>query len=82
MNQDVENLLKVLEPSIDEKCKEIRHKKEEKAKERLFVFIIMILLIVPSSLVFIGLNLIYTLIIISILLSIILLSLTFSSIPS
>lgn len=59
MDRDVENLLGVLEPAIDEKCMEIKTKRKEKTQQRIFVIASIMLLIIPSLLIFLGVNVIY-----------------------
>lgn len=71
MVRDVDNLLNVLQPTIDEKCMELKRKRKEKIQQRIFIIISVMLLIVPSLLVFIGVNLINFLIIASIVISVI-----------
>ena len=71
MDPNVEKLLKDLEPTIDEKCKRIKQKKEERTRERLFMLVIMMFLIIPSSLIFLGINIMFAFIVVAILLSIV-----------
>lgn len=72
MDHDVEMLLKTLEPTIDKKCMEIKQKNEEKTKERLFMVMIIMFLTIPSCLIFFGINIIFSLIIMAIIFSIML----------
>lgn len=78
MDRDVDKLLKELGPTIDEKCMEIKKAKEEKMKERLFIFVSVIFLIFPSTLVFLNINIIYILLIcVTVILAILFIALPF-----
>ena len=71
MDRDVENLLDVLEPAIDKKCMEIKTKRKEKTQQRIFVIASIMLLIIPSLLIFLGVNVIYFLISAAIVISVV-----------
>lgn len=71
MDRDVEKMLAVLEPAIDEKCTEIKRNRKEKTQQSIFAIVSIMLLIIPSLLVFIGVNVIYFLIIASIVISVV-----------
>ena len=71
MDRDVEKMLAVLETTIDEKCTEIKRNRKEKTQQSIFAIVSIMLLIIPSLLVFIGVNVIYFLIIASIVISVV-----------
>lgn len=63
MDGNVEKLLNVLEPTIDEKCMELKKKTKEKMLQKLFAFSMILFLLIPSALIFLGINIIYFIII-------------------
>lgn len=49
-------LIRVLEPEIEKKCAEIRQKKNERLLTRIFAAAAIVLLILPTVLVFMGIS--------------------------
>ncbi len=56
MDKDLQNLLCNLETDIDKKCFEIKQKRREKKLQRLFIIISILLLIIPSMLILLNIN--------------------------
>ena len=56
MDKNLEKLLCDLEPEINKKCFEIKEKKREKAIQRLFILVSILLLIIPSLLIILGIS--------------------------
>lgn len=71
MDTDVEKLLNILEPAIDKKCVEIKRKMQEKNQQKIFIIVSMILLIAPSLLIFLGVNVICFLVILAMVISVV-----------
>lgn len=56
MDKNLEKLLCNLEPEIDRKCFEIKEKKREKMMQKAFILASILLLIIPSLLIILGIN--------------------------
>jgi|MTBAKSStandDraft_1061840.scaffolds.fasta_scaffold114776_3 uncharacterized membrane protein YdbT with pleckstrin-like domain len=56
MNDKLDNLLCSLETEIDRKCIELKDKKQERRQAKKFYFICVMVLIIPSLIVFLGFN--------------------------
>ena len=54
--EKIECLLDSLEPEIEKKCTELRHKRREKMLSKLFVALMAAVLVIPPALVFAGVN--------------------------
>lgn len=55
--EKVDILIKALEPEIEAKCAEIRQKKSEKILTKVFIAAAVIMLTVPTLLIFLGIGL-------------------------
>ena len=49
-------LIRALEPEIDAKCAQIKQKKSEKLLTKVFVAAAALMLIIPTSLIFLGIS--------------------------
>lgn len=56
MDKNLENLLSNLEPNIDKKCFELKQKRKEKRLQKLFIIASILLLIIPSTLILLNIN--------------------------
>lgn len=56
MDKNLEDLLSNLEPDIDKKCFELKQKSREKKMQKVFIIAIVLLLITPSTLIMLNIN--------------------------
>ena len=56
MDKNLQNVLSNLEPAIDEKCFELKKKTRERKMQKLFIFAIVLLLFIPSTLIMLDVN--------------------------
>ena len=59
MNKDINMLLERLEPEIDEKCSEIKEKKDSKKKQIIYMLLLVVFITLPSLLIIFNLNITY-----------------------
>ena len=56
MDKNLQNVLSNLEPEIDKKCFELKQKRRERRMQKLFIFAIVLLLFIPSTLIMLDVN--------------------------
>ena len=56
--ENVDVLIRALEPEIDKKCAEIKKRKSDRVLTRVFISIAAMLLVVPEVLIFFGISVI------------------------
>ena len=56
MDKNLQNVLSNLEPEIDKKCLELKQKTRERKMQKLFIFAIVLLLFIPSTLIMLDVN--------------------------
>ena len=56
MDKNLQTVLSNLEPSIDKKCFELKQKTRERRMQKLFIFAIVLLLFIPSTLIMLDVN--------------------------
>ena len=56
MDKNLQNVLSNLEPEIDKKCFELKQKRKERRMQKLFIFAIVLLLFIPSTLIMLDVN--------------------------
>ena len=56
MDKNLQNVLSNLEPEIDKKCFELKQKTRERRMQKLFIFAIVLLLFIPSTLIMLNIN--------------------------
>ncbi len=54
--ENVDVLIRALEPEIDKKCAEIKKRKSDRVLTRVFISIAAMLLVVPEVLIFFGIS--------------------------
>lgn len=57
MTSDVEHMIQVLKPAINQKCQEIQAARRSQLQQRLFVMLCLMAVILPTMLVLIGVSL-------------------------
>ena len=56
MDKNLQTVLSNLEPAIEEKCFELKQKTRERRMQKLFIFAIVLLLFIPSTLIMLNVN--------------------------
>lgn len=56
MDKNLQTVLSNLEPAIDKKCFELKQKTRERRMQKLFIFAIVLLLFIPSTLIMLNIN--------------------------
>ena len=56
MDKNLQNALSNLEPAIDKKCFELKQKTRERKMQKLFILAIVLLLVMPSTLIMLNVN--------------------------
>ena len=57
MNSNAEHMIKALTPEIEKKCEELQNTRKERLKLRVFVFMCVMVALVPAMLAFLGIAL-------------------------
>ena len=56
MDKNLQTVLSNFDPAIDKKCFELKQKTRERRMQKLFIFAIVLLLFIPSTLIMLNIN--------------------------